>query len=52
VIKTFAHYLKDITKRDNDINLFAMDNEIFATQTNTIYENCIITTVFYKSKSK
>lgn len=52
MIKTYAHYLKDITKRDNDINLFLMDNEVFAQQTNTTNDNVIITTIFYKSKSK
>ena len=51
MIKTFKHAITNISQRDSDINLFSMDNEIFATQTNNTDE-IIITTVFYKSKSK
>lgn len=51
MIKTFIHNLKQKEQRDKDINLFSLENEIFATQTNTINDD-IITTVFFRSKSK
>lgn len=51
MIKTFKHTLFETEQRDKEINLFTLDNEVFATQTNNTATN-IITTIFYKSKSK
>ena len=51
MIKTFRHEHDEIMIRDKDINNFSIENEVFATQTNTT-EQEIITTIFYKSKSK
>jgi hypothetical protein len=51
MIKTIKHFVSELQQRDKDVNLFSIENEIFATQTN-LFENQIITTIFYKSKSK
>jgi hypothetical protein len=51
MIKTYKHFLSELTQRDKEVNLFSIENEIFATQTNNT-EKEIITTLFYKSKSK
>lgn len=53
MIKTFTHGMNSIVKgnRDTEINQFLIENEVFATQTNTLGDQ-LITTLFYKSRSK
>jgi hypothetical protein len=51
MIKTFTHDMIDIDKRDKEINLFSIDNEVFATQTN-IAGTKILTTIFFKTRSR
>lgn len=46
MIKTFIHNIKDIEKRDKDINLFVQEHGSKAMQTNII-DDKIISTLFY-----
>lgn len=59
MIKTYKHLIVNqthLTIRDNDINEFNVNNEVIATQTNTVLSQVgqlyIITTIYFKSKSK
>lgn len=52
IIKSFKHSIEDLRDRDIAINTFSLDNKVFATQTNIVDDNIILTTLFYESKTK